>query len=203
MRTWQLFLSVTLLVLLNGCVRSVQPILTDAQVITDNSVIGDWVSVDGKTRLTIQPGDNKQYKVLYFDEHDKAGNFIVRLGKVGNLQIAEIAPDNTDSQTSEIYQVHLLPLYSFMLVQQTTPEIKVCLLDANWLKKYIAAHPGELATLRVGTNPDDNAILNIPTADLQQFLLRHYKDEGALTEPSRLVRPGSPATRPAATPPAK
>ena len=82
MRTWQLFLSVTLLVLLNGCVRSVQPILTDAQVITDNSVIGDWVSVDGKTRLTIQPGDNKQYKVLYFDEHDKAGNFIVRLGKV-------------------------------------------------------------------------------------------------------------------------
>ena len=199
MRTWHLLVSVTLLALISGCVRSVQPILTDAQVVTDNSVVGDWVSENGKTHLTIQPADeNKQYKVLYLDEDNKVGNFVVRLGKVENLLLAEIAPDNSDAKTSEMYQIHLLPLYSFMVVQQTHPEIKISLLDAKWLKKYIAGHSGELQTLRVGEKPDDNIILNIPTADMQKFLIQHMKDEGAMPEPSRLVRAGSPATQPAA-----
>ncbi|MGA2500100.1 MAG: hypothetical protein ABSH20_20370, partial [Tepidisphaeraceae bacterium] len=47
-------LAVSLLVLLaGGCVRSIQPILTDEQVIVDKSLAGKWVQKDGESSVEI------------------------------------------------------------------------------------------------------------------------------------------------------
>ena len=176
------------LLLISGCVRSVAPILTDTQVINDNSVLGRWNSTDdAKESIEVLAGVDSAYKVLYHDKQDKTGNFVVRLGKVGDLVLAEIAPDEPANKDSDVYRAHLLPLYSFFWVVQTTPELKLRTISSDWLKKYVAAHPGELKT--VG-KPDD-LVLGSTTEELQAFILKHSKDEGAWGDELKLVRPAT------------
>ena len=61
------------------------------------------------------------------------------------------------------------------------------------LKSYLDAHPTELQSIK----RDDALIVSSSTADFQEFVLRHYKDDGAMTDQKSFVRPGDPATRPA------
>jgi hypothetical protein len=170
-----------------GCVRTIQPILRDDQVTTDNAVIGKWISDDGKTKLDIQSSgpDDKSYKLLYTDDKDKTGNFIVRLGKIDTVLLAEIHPAEPLPDASGVYKAHLLSLYSFVVVDQTTPKLVVSSLSMDWLKKYLQNNPTDLETAPVG---NDDFIVSATTADFQAFFLKHWKDEGAMGGKETFVR---------------
>lgn len=181
------------LMLLGGCVRSLQPVLTDDQVTMDRSLAGQWVSEDGKQSFKATPAaDGKRYDVVYTDEHGKVGRFAVRLGRVGELTIAEVSPGQLPEEVSEIYQAHLLPLYSFLLLQKTPTGLNVATMSQEWLLKYLEAHPGEL---QIAGQDKDRTIVISPTADLQQFILHHWQDEDAMGKPALFVHPGEPTTR--------
>lgn len=183
--------------LATGCVRTMDPILTDEQVITDDSLIGRWVTKEGDESIEVQPsGKEKMLKVVYSDSKGKKGPFLVRLGKINELMVAEIRPDEPAPDASDVYKAHLLPLYSFFIVQQTTPRLVLSTMSTEWLKKYLEEHPGELQV----RNPGNELIVTAPTADFQTFLLRHHKDPGAIGEEALFVRPGDATTRPAAAP---
>jgi hypothetical protein len=80
-------------------------------------------------------------------------------------------------------------LYSFLVVDQTTPQLAVCPMSVDWLKKYIDAHPGELA---VASEKPDDFLVTASTEDFQAFFLRHYKDPGAMDDKTTFVHPGKP-----------
>lgn len=178
---------------LQGCVRTIQPVLNDDQAIEDNALLGKWVTDDGKQTVDVQPGDQANfYRVTYADEGGKKGAFLGRIGKVGELQLIELQPDDPAPAASDVYKAHLLKMYSFLLVRQTKPNLVVSTMSADWLKKYIDAHPGELQSI---SPSKDDLIVTSPTADFQVFLLRHWKDEGAFGDPGTFVRPGDPTTQ--------
>ena len=182
-----------------GCVRSMQPILKDEQVFTNDKWLGDWVSSDGKTSGVVTAADDqKRYKLLYTDEQGKQANLLVRLGKIGDMTIAESTIDDPAPDASDVYKLHLLPLHSFMLVKDSTQQRLVLrLMDSNWLSKYVDAHPTELATLKV---THEDFVVTASTDDFQAFLIRHAKDDGAYGEDGIFVRPGDPTTAPAMKP---
>lgn len=183
-----------LLFLAQGCVRTIQPILNDDQVVEANDLLGKWVTDDGKQFVDVQPGEQPNiYRVLYTDEGGKKGTFVGRMGKVGELRLVELQPEDPMPNASDVYRAHLLKVYSFLLVRQTKPRLVIATMSADWLKKYIDAHPGELQTI---SPTKDDLIVTSPTADFQLFLLQHWKDDGAFGEPGTLVRPGDPTTRP-------
>ncbi|HEY2589551.1 MAG TPA: hypothetical protein VGI81_27640 [Tepidisphaeraceae bacterium] len=185
-----------LLLLAQGCVRSIQPILKDDQVIEANDLLGKWVTDDGKQLVDVQPGDQANvYRVSYTDEGGKKGAFLGRIGKVGELQLIELQPEDPMPAASDVYRAHLLKVYSFLLVRQTKPRLVISTMSVDWLKKYVDAHPGDLQTI---SPTKDDLIVTSPTADFQRFLLQHWKDDGAFGDPGTFVRPGDPATRPAA-----
>ena len=181
-----------------GCVRSVQPVLKDDQVIIDKDLVGKWVSSDGKATYEVQlpAGDDKTYQVHSFDNEGKDdGTYLVRLGKVQDLMILEARAADFAPQYDDGYKSHFLPLYSFLIVYQTKPNLVVSSLDMDWLKKYLEAHPTELQFFK----PDEKSvILNSPPEEFQKFLLQHQGDDGAIGDKSTLVRPGDPTTRAAA-----
>jgi hypothetical protein len=193
-RPWQPLLIVLLAMLVAGCVRTIQPVLKDDQVTMDNSLIGKWVSKDGKESVDIQPPgpNNKTYRVLYCDKDGKKADLLGRLGKIGEITVIELHADNPVPDASNAYKAHLLPVYSFLVVHQTTPQLIVSFMDQDWLKKYLVDHPDEL---KVIPNIDDQVVTS-STEELQAFLLRHYKDPGALGEQGVFVRPAN-ATAPA------
>jgi uncharacterized protein YcfL len=177
-----------------GCVRSIQPILKDDQVITNDQLLGNWVSSDGKTSgVVTATDDHKGYKLLYTDEKDKQANLLIRLGKIGDMTIAESSIDDPAPDASDVYKMHLMPLHSFMVVKQvTSQQLILKLMDSDWLSKYVKAHPDELATVRVD---DNDVLISATTDDFQAFLLRHAKDDGVFGSDGVFVRPGDPTSR--------
>ena len=183
-------LAAILLLFASGCVRTCQPILQDDQVIVDNSVLGQWVTKDSPDKLEVAAGEQeKTYRLTYTDKDGKKGVFVGRLGKVGDLEIAELAPEDAAANSNDTYKMHWVRLYSFFLIDHTKPDLQFRSMSPDWLQKYLEAHPTELQTAKI-TN--DNTFVTSPTADFQAFVLKHLKDEGAFGEASVLVRPIAP-----------
>lgn len=196
-RPWQVLSIVLLATMVAGCVRTIQPVLKDGQLKLDDSLVGKWVAKDGKESIAIQPPapNTKTYRILYHDKDGKQAALLGRLGKVGDIMVIELHADNPVPDASTAYKAHLLPVYSFLVVHQTTPDLVVSFMDQDWLKKYLVDHPDEL---KVIPNIDDQVVTS-STDELQAFLLRHYKDPGALSEEGVFVR-APKATTHAATP---
>lgn len=194
MRLWQILAAMVCCVVACGCVRSVQPILKAEQVRADPTLAGDWKPADGKGLVQIQaPAEDKSYKVIYTDEDGKKGTFIVRLGKIQDLMVAELSPDDPALASSDVYKAHLMPLYSFFLVDRTSPDIQLRLMKPEWLEKYVKEHPDELQLLPE-PGKEHQGIVTSSTDQIQAFLLRHQKDADAFGEPARLLRVAAPPT---------
>jgi hypothetical protein len=187
-----------LLCMAGGCVRSIQPILKDEQVFTDDHFLGSWVSSDGKTSGEVTAtDDHKKYNLLYTDEHGKQAKLLVRLGKIGDMTIAESTTDDPAPDASDVYKMHLLPLHCFMVVKSATQaRLVLKAMDSDWFSKYMKAHTTELAV----TGDKDAFLVTASTDDFQAFLIRHAKDDGAYGDDGIFVRPGDPTTRPIAAP---
>jgi hypothetical protein len=181
--------------LAGGCVRSTHPVLKDEQVNSNDALLGKWVSKDGKVSAELRPGDNNKYKLSYTNGDGKTGNFLVRFGKIGDVQVAEMSADAFTPDTGDEYKSLLMPLYSMVVIQKTSPDLELTAISVDWLKKYVQAHPDELDV----TNPDE-LIVTASTDDFQAFFTRHLKDAGMLGETSVFVHPGDPMTRPAGAP---
>jgi hypothetical protein len=178
-----------------GCVRSVQPILKDDQVTTDDSLTGRWVDSKGQdsVEVTRSPTDST-YDILYTDKDGKKGLLIGRIGKIGDTLIAEFHPADPAPNATGVYTAHLLPLYSFLIVRQTTPHLVFTTLSPDWMKKYVDDHPNEIATFK----PDkDSIVISAGTDELQKFILAHQSDAGALADDAIFVRTGDSTTKPA------
>jgi hypothetical protein len=180
-----------------GCVRSIQPILEDGQVITDDRLMGSWIGSDGQTFGEVTAtDDHKGYKLKFIDKDGKEADFLVRLGKIGEMIIADCTPSDPIPAASDVYKMQLLPLHSFFIVKQVTPRLVLKTMDPGWLSKYVEAHPDELAAVKADK---ENTIISAATDDIQAFLLEHANDQGAFSDDVTYVRPGDPTTRPAVT----
>jgi hypothetical protein len=196
MRSRHLLAAFLLVPFFTGCVRTFQPILKDEQVAAvDKAMLGRWVSKDGNESAVVTPAEKENtYRLVYTEKEGKKGTLLVRIGKVGDLTLAELRADDPAPEANDIYKYHLMPVYSFLIVHKTDPQLVISMMPQDWLKKYLDGHPNELQTVQ----RDDNLIVTSSTADFQAFLLRHYKDEGAIGEPEVFVRPGDATTQPAA-----
>jgi len=177
-----------------GCVRTMNPILKDDQVISNDALIGKWVAKDGKVTGDLRAGDDNKYKLTYSNEQGKVSNLLVRFGKIGDVSVAEISPDSPPipANTGEEYTSLLAPMYTLVVIDSTQPQLQLTAISTDWLKKYVQAHPDDLSV----NNPND-LIVQASTQDFQRFFLKHYKDDGMLGEPAIFVHPGDPTTQPA------
>lgn len=198
----RLFLIGVLAVIAGGCVRTINPVLLDSQVIADNSLAGTWVSkdkADGKqSTLVVQPpGADKKFAAVFTDTDGKKSKLVGRIGHVGDLEVVEITADPADIDAVGDYAKGLLlPLYFPMVIHPIDAKhISAEAIDPDWMTKDLADHPDELQTVKPG-GKDDEEVISSSTEDFQKFLLKHFKDDGA-TEKSDWERSG-PATQPAA-----
>jgi hypothetical protein len=85
-----------------------------------------------------------------------------------------------------------------MVVKDATPtRLVLQTMDSKWFGNYVQAHPDELATVSLGH--EDDIVISATTDDVQKFLIRHEKDDGAFGDEAIFVRTGDPTTRPSPT----
>ena len=168
-----------------GCLRTMAPILEDKDLISDGSLAGEWVNKDEpKQILRIEaPDAEKGYRIELIDDKGKSGRFLGRLGRVGELTVAEIRPVDLPDEWSDEYKGHFAPLFSFYIVNATKPALKFTGFETDWVDEYLKAHPDELTVA-----PDDKHLVTSGPDGIRSFLLKHWKDKGALADEAVFIR---------------
>ncbi|MEY4386137.1 MAG: hypothetical protein RLY20_1420 [Verrucomicrobiota bacterium] len=177
------------LLLLAGCVlTSVYPFYTENDLVFEPKLVGRWADAEHEDntnkfwqferegtnaafKLTVRDGDEeKSYRASFF--RLKSWSFI----------------DATPLQGHDDF----IPPHFLMKVSQVEPELKLAVLDYEWVADLLKAHPGALRHTVVEKQPGQaeggRVVLTADTAELQKFILKYAADTNAFPENVRLAR---------------
>jgi hypothetical protein len=172
------------LLMLAGCVPSLHPLYTDADVIFDPALVGVWAEKDSRESWAFTREGEKQYRLVYTDENGRRGEFIAHLLKAEGQRFLDLFPVEPYLQQNDFYRGHLLPVHTFLLISQIEPTLRMSCLDPEWLKRFLARNQAAIRHEKL----DDEILLTASPKQLQKFLLTHLKTKGAFGEPSELRR---------------
>jgi hypothetical protein len=173
-----------LLILLTGCIPSVHPLYTEQDLIFDPLLAGVWVDEESKETWTFTKSGKMAYTLLCVDENGKEGEFAVHLLEVGNRRFLDLYPADPDLQQNDLYKCHLLPVHTFMRVQQQGDGLQMAFLNPDWIKEYLQEHPDAIKHEKL----DEVILLTAHPKELQAFLQKHDKTKDAWDEGSAMTR---------------
>ena len=175
-----------LLIILTGCVPSLHPLYTDEDLVFDPGLIGEWSEQGESETWTFTKSGEKEYGLVYVDEKGKRGEFIVHLVNAEGRLFLDLFPEEPHfkEDVNDFYTGHLLGVHTFMRVTQIQPTLRMAPLNPDWIKKYLMDHPGDIRHEKV----NDGILFTTQPKELQAFLIKHEKTEGAFDEPSDMSR---------------
>jgi hypothetical protein len=166
-----------LLVLL-GCIPSLHPLYTEKDITFNQDLVGTWEVKDSKDTLTFTKKGEKAYKLVTEDSYGKKGKFTAYLVKVGDLLFLDFYPIKSDAIKNDTYESNLVQAHTFMKVNQIEPELKMAMMQPDWIKQYLKDNPEALKHEKV----EDRIILTAQPGELQAFLMKHVKTTDAWLE---------------------
>ena len=89
-----------------------------------------------------------------------------------------------DLNENDFYKMHLLPVHTFMRVEQIQPTLRMAPLDPDWVGEFLEDHPDAIRHEKL----DDRIILTAEPKELQSFLIEHEQTKDAFSELSNMIR---------------
>jgi hypothetical protein len=177
-----------LMTVLAACVvTSVYPFYTDKDVVFDPALIGAWAEA-GSTNAPdehwrFEQAGGLAYKLTIQDK-EKRTEFDTHLFKLKGRLFLDLYPRERPEDS--------LPLHYLLKVTRIERMLEVNMLDYDWLKKLVERNPQAIRHLVVprnlGENGEGNLVLTADTVELQKFILKHAKTEGAFGKGSVMHR---------------
>ncbi|MCX6924015.1 MAG: hypothetical protein NT154_12520 [Verrucomicrobia bacterium] len=174
------------LALVTGCVvTSVFPFYFEKDVVFEPALLGSWQQA-GQTDERWQFAKDKGtgYRVTSLSKDTTN----VLQGQLFKLQ-GEKFLDLSTAPWKEDIQPPPVPSHLLVRITLASPALKMSFLNYEWLGKLVTENPNALRHIFVksGDKPEDRRlILTADTAELQQFVIKHLKTEGAWNEGSEL-----------------
>jgi hypothetical protein len=155
-------------VLALSCVRSLQPLFEDDDLVFEARLIGTWTDSDGEDDWTFVQGDGKEYLLTCLTGEDEVkAKFRGRLGKLGGAFFLDLFPEKGGAPfpKNDLLTMHLVPAHTFWRVRF---EGGLCLdpFNQDWLKEGTKA--GKIKIGHVET--EEEILLTADTRELQTFL---------------------------------
>jgi len=176
-------------VLLAGCVPSLHPLYTPKEVVYDPKLIGIWADSNSSDSGTweFRAAEPNSYTMIYTDKDKKVGTFGVHLVKIDEMLFLDLFPTDPNLPQNGFYQLHLLPVHTFMKVDQIEPALKLRFMDVDKFTKRLEKNPA-LLKHEVLKDGEAKIVLTASTKELQEFMRKHAKDEGVFGEASDMKR---------------
>ena len=183
MRTKELAFFV-LAITLSGClIQSLHPLYTDKELIFEEKLIGKW-SEDGDYILEFKKGEGKAYKMRMFDGKD--GRFEAHLVKLKDMMFLDIYPDDVTMEGAQgFYRMHLLPVHTFMKIDEIDPNLQLRALDYEKVSEMLKEDPN---LLKHEVLEEEHIVLTAPTKQLQEFMIKYASVEGVFGDTTELTR---------------
>lgn len=186
--TLKLATGLALLTLLAGCVvTSVYPFYTAKDVVFDPALVGVWAEA-GSTNAAnehwqFEKAEGQAYK-LTVQEKEKRTEFDTHLFKLQGRLFLDLCPRERPENS--------LPLHYLLKVTRLGSTLEFNLLDYGWVKQLVEKNPKAIRHVvvpkKLGESGDGDLILTADTAELQRFILKHEKTEGAFGDSAVLNR---------------
>jgi hypothetical protein len=176
--------------LLGGCVPSLHGLFNNEDLIFEEGLLGIWAK--GNDKETWQFGrrdgqDNKRYTLVYTDSDGKTGEFSASLGKLNDTLFLDLYPDEPDLNANAFYKGHLLPVHTFIKIDQIEPTLQMRMMNPDIMKEMLEADPN-LIPHEILEERDSQVVLTASTEELQRFMIEHANDEGLFDEASDMKR---------------
>ncbi|MGB2867801.1 MAG: hypothetical protein WBD36_05075 [Bacteroidota bacterium] len=186
MQAKSMLLFFALLLILAGCVRSLQPLYTAKDLVAKPQAIGTWIEADGEETWTFRQSGPQSYTMMgskgapgdtaRFDAH------FVQLGK---FLFLDLLPQKEGlAMKNDLYSFQLVPVHTFWRIWMEGDTFRQAMLDNDWLKKMLDEGKIEIAHERL----DDSIVLTAPTKELQLLVLKYAEDEKAFPKPGEFRR---------------
>ncbi len=181
---------------LGGCIPSLHPLYTPADLIFDPALVGEWGEKDEPQGWTFSKTGDKEYKAVYLDSNGKRGKFVAHLLKVEGRMFLDFFPADPELKENDFYKIHLVPAHTFMRVRQIGPALQLAMLKPDKLKTYLEANP---TAVRHET-AEGGLVFTAPTKELQAFVIKSESIDGLWDDGKPLPRRAAAAVVPAAPP---
>ena len=182
MRTFKPCVILGLALIMAGCVPSLHPLFTEKELVFDPALVGTWGKEDGEERWVFTRSGEKGYTVEYTQDGElrKFEGHLVQLGK---FRFLDLYPEDMDIK-NETYKFHFIPAHTFSRIWIEGDDLRVALMEGDWLKRMIDAKSVSIAHERM----EDLIVLTAPTAKLQELVLKHAEDSEAFPNPGEWQR---------------
>jgi hypothetical protein len=177
-----------LLTLSMGCVRSLHPLYTAQDVTFRSELVGCWSPVDAKDTWEFSKQGENAFRLICTDAKGKAGVFDAHLATIGDQLFLDLFPRKPQQKQNDFYQIHLLPVHTFVHITQIEPTLLMRFPNPGWLKKYIAVNPSAIRHEKI----DGEIILTAAPKEMQVFWLKHLEEKDAFGEASEMTRQHPP-----------
>jgi hypothetical protein len=198
-----------LVVLLPGCiVQSLHPLYAEKDLVFEPGLVGVWEQgSEGGTVLTFERAEDTTYR-LAIEENEETARFVVGLVRLGDGMFLDFAPepldesgDSASSSSTEseeqsddqspglplISIMHFVPVHSFWRIWLEGDELRMRLLNVDWLYEQI--EEGTIVIEHEPMGEEDYALLlTADTEDLQKLLREHADDPDVFVDPGRFER---------------
>jgi hypothetical protein len=190
------------LMLLAGCIRSLHPIYTPADVVFNEDLIGTWRQSGDPTTWQFtkaKKGDAKRaYRLVLTDSEGRPGTFLAHLVKLDDHLFLDLFPMAPKVANNGLYRFHFQRVHTFMRFELDGDSLHLTSMKPGWLEEYLKKNPDALPhtfvtttgrPVQEGEDPGSGQLLlTASTAELQQFLRKHAKTKEAFTEPVECTR---------------
>jgi len=173
-----------LAITLSGCfIQSLRPLYTDKEVVFEEKLIGKW-SENGNYILEFKKGEGKTYKMRMFD--GKEGRFEAHLVKLKDMMFLDVYPDDETMESMQgFYQMHLLPVHTFMKIDEIDPNLQLRVLDYEKVSEMLKEDPN---LLKHEVLEEEHIVLTAATKQLQEFMIKYAGVEGVFGDTMELTR---------------
>jgi hypothetical protein len=182
--------------LLGSCVPSLHPLYTDKELVFEEKLLGSWGQDDEVWEF--KKGQEEKSYDLITKEDGKKGEFTVHLVKIQaspksdkekqatgqTFLFLDLYPKEPELQASDFYKFHLLPVHTFIKIEQIEPVLKMRVMNPDKLKEILEDRPKVLKHEVL----EDRIVLTASTREMQKFMLQHAEDEDLFSEATTLER---------------
>jgi hypothetical protein len=157
--------------LLTGCLPSLHPLYNDKTLIFKEELIGKWMGDDDVLWRFTRAGD-KEYELRIREDEKEVGRFSAHLTQIEGLMFLDLYPDDEQlKDLSDFYKMHILPVHTFMKVDQINPNLRLRMIDYEKVEKMLEDDPNLIKHETV----EDRIVLTASTEELQNFVVEHVE----------------------------
>jgi hypothetical protein len=166
-----------------ACVQSVNPLYTEATLVSAPALVGTWVAGSGDV-LVVTSRDSTTFRLALLDQDGETSVWVGRVTSLGGRRWIDVEPAELPDQWSDAYRDSFLPIHQFWALQRVDSVLVAAGLVYDSLKAVLDRDRAAVPHTVVG----GDLVLTAETPVLRRFIAGFADRPGSLEDGETMRR---------------